>query len=121
MPTLPEPTAPRPGAHRVPVHRSERSPPVPRVLDRADPNINTPVRATTISPLQALALLNDRFMIQQSRASPAASKPSAATPARQIDDAYRFAFGRPPRSEERVALTGYVGKHGLANACRFAI
>src|SRR5438552_14825455 len=35
-------------------------------LDCADPNINTPVRNTTLTALQALALLNDPFVLKQS-------------------------------------------------------
>ena len=35
-------------------------------MDGADPNVNTPVRSTTITALQALALLNDVFMVKQS-------------------------------------------------------
>ena len=34
-------------------------------LDCADPNVNTPVRNTTLTALQALALLNDPFMLKQ--------------------------------------------------------
>src|SRR5258706_12594732 len=35
-------------------------------LDCADPNINTPVRNTTLTALQALALLNDPFVLKKS-------------------------------------------------------
>src|SRR6185369_17957878 len=39
--------------------------PMLECLDCADPSTNTPVRSTTTTALQALALLNDPFMIQQ--------------------------------------------------------
>ncbi|SIO31945.1 Planctomycete cytochrome C [Singulisphaera sp. GP187] len=87
-------------------------------LDCADPNINTPVRAATISPLQALALLNDRFMIQQSRAFAHRLEALSDDPARRIDEAYHLALGRFPRPEERATLAAFAEKHGLANACR---
>src|SRR5438045_7070872 len=35
-------------------------------LDCADPNISVPVRNTTMTSLQALALLNNAFMVKQS-------------------------------------------------------
>ncbi|WP_406698664.1 DUF1553 domain-containing protein [Singulisphaera sp. Ch08] len=87
-------------------------------LDCADPNINTPVRAATISPLQALALLNDRFMIQQSRAFAQRLEALSDDPALRIDEAYHLTLGRPPRSDERAVLVAFAEKHGLANACR---
>jgi hypothetical protein len=36
----------------------------------------------------------------------------------QIEAAYRCAFGRPPRPDEKKVLAAYARKHGLANACR---
>ena len=47
-------------------------------LDGADPNLNVPVRNETITALQALALLNDPFMISQAegvRRPPAQGEP----------------------------------------------
>jgi hypothetical protein len=87
-------------------------------LDCADPNINTPVRNTTLTALQALALLNDPFMIKQSELLAERLRQFGPDPGRQIEAAYRLCFGRPPRPEERQALAAYVKKHGLANACR---
>jgi hypothetical protein len=39
-------------------------------------------------------------------------------PERQMDAAYRLAFGRPPSADERGMLAGYARRHGMANACR---
>ncbi|HEV3258474.1 MAG TPA: PSD1 and planctomycete cytochrome C domain-containing protein [Gemmataceae bacterium] len=87
-------------------------------LDCADPNINTPVRNTTITALQALALLNDPFILRQAEHLAERLKRTSADPAGQIEAAYRLALGRPPRTEERDALASYARKHGLVNACR---
>jgi hypothetical protein len=87
-------------------------------LDCADPNINTPVRGTTLTALQALALLNDPFMVKQARFFADRLRVMSADPGRRIEAGYRLAFGRPPTSEERAALVGYAARHGLANACR---
>ncbi len=87
-------------------------------LDCADPNINTPVRPTTITALQALALLNDLFMVRQSQAFARRLETLEPKLSNQIDAAYHLALGRPPRPEERTALVEFASKRGLANACR---
>ncbi len=111
----------RPGARRRTVYRFVvRSVPNPflECLDGADTNINTPVRSTTITALQALALLNDAFMVQQSRAFARRLQAISDDSARRIEVAFTLALGRPPRDDERSALLTYARRHGLANACR---
>ena len=75
-------------------------------LDCADPNVNTPVRNTTLTALQALALLNDPFMVKQAECFAERLEKISDDPAKQVDAAYRLAFGRPPTAEERDALAG---------------
>ena len=112
-----------PATYRRTVYRfTVRSVPNPFLdcLDCADPNLNTPVRNTTLTALQALALLNDPFMVRQARElSPSGwSSESATTRRAQVEAAYRLALGRPPSAAERDALAAYARKHGLADACR---
>jgi mono/diheme cytochrome c family protein len=87
-------------------------------LDCADPNVNTPVRNTTLTALQALALLNDPFMLKQADCFAKRLQKISSDPAKQAEAAYRLAFGRLPTAEERDDLVGYAKKHGLAKACR---
>ncbi len=87
-------------------------------LDCADPNVNTPVRNTTLTALQALALLNDPFMLKQADCFAERLRKISDDPLKQVDVAYRLAFGRPPTADERDALAEYAKKHGLAKACR---
>jgi len=87
-------------------------------LDCADPNVNTPVRNTTLTALQALALLNDPFMLKQAECFAGRLEKISGDPLKQVDAAYRLAFGRAPTAEERDALMEYAKKHGLAKACR---
>jgi hypothetical protein len=111
----------KPGARRRTVYRFVvRSVPHPFIecLDGADPNINTPVRSTTITALQALALLNDAFMVREARAFARRVESLGGSPEAQVDNAFVLALGRPPRPSERDALAAYARKHGLANACR---
>src|SRR5438093_644529 len=70
-------------------------------LDCADPNLNVPVRNTTLTALQALALLNNPFMVQQADFFAERLKKMSEDPARQIEDAYRLALGRSCSQEER--------------------
>jgi hypothetical protein len=110
-----------PAAWRRTIYRfTVRSVPNPflECLDCADPNIHTPVRSTTLTALQALALLNDPFMVHQAKLFAERLRTLGEEPSQRIDAAYRLAFGRPPTAEESRALVGYVGRHGLANACR---
>ncbi len=87
-------------------------------MDCADPNVNTPVRNTTLTALQALALLNDPFMLKQAECFAQRLEKISDDPAKQVEAAYRLAFGRSATAEERDALVEYARKHGLAKACR---
>jgi hypothetical protein len=110
-----------PATYRRTVYRFiVRSVPNPflECLDCADPNLNMPVRNTTLTALQALALLNDPFMVKQAEFLAERLQKLSSEPDRQLEAACRLALGRLPTSEERAALVGYAQKHGLANACR---
>ncbi|MEW4570849.1 PSD1 and planctomycete cytochrome C domain-containing protein [Tautonia sp. JC769] len=87
-------------------------------LDGADPNINVPVRNETITALQALALLNDPFMIARSEDLASRVQQVADEPGGRVDAAYRLALARAPTPEEREVMVGYAERHGLAAACR---
>src|SRR5207247_3250378 len=69
-------------------------------LDCADPNLNTPVRNTTLTALQALALLNDPFVIKQAECFAERLRRKSLQANRQIEAAYQLALGRLPRSNE---------------------
>jgi mono/diheme cytochrome c family protein len=87
-------------------------------LDGADPNVNVPVRNTTLTALQALAMMNNPLMVKQAEHFAARLQKATDDPARQVELAYRLAFGRPPSAAERDALAAYIRRHGLANGCR---
>jgi hypothetical protein len=87
-------------------------------LDGADPNLNTPVRGTTQTALQALVLLNDPFMVKQAELFAERLKSTGNDAGQQIDLACRLCFGRLPMPEERRLLVNHALKHGLANTCR---
>jgi len=100
-----------------------RSVPYPLLdcLDSADPNSNTPVRNTTLTALQALALRNDPFILRQSEYFAERLTRVDPTLTRQIEEATLLAFGRLPTATERTALETYARKYGLANTCRLLL
>ena len=111
----------RPESWRRTVYRFVvRSVPNPflETLDCADPNINVPVRNSTMTALQALALLNNPFMVKQAEFFAERVQAQEKDPSRQVDAVYRLALARRPRLQERAAMATYIQRHGLANACR---
>ena len=83
-------------------------------LDCADPSQLTPVRNVSVTPLQALAMLNNHFLIRQSEHF-AARLGNDTDP---VGRACELAWGRPPNANEAAAFGEYVREHGLANFCR---
>jgi mono/diheme cytochrome c family protein len=89
------------------------------VLDCADPSMRVDKRNESVSPAQALALLNNGFMVVQATHFAARVKADAGDDVgAQIDRAFRLATGRAPRAEEKEKLTAFALHHGMANACR---
>jgi hypothetical protein len=110
-----------PATFRRTVYRfTVRSVPNPflECLDCADPNINTPVRNTTLTALQALALLNDPFMVRRAERFAERLEKASDDPGKRIELACRLALGRPPTEEERSALASHARQHGLPATCR---
>jgi hypothetical protein len=109
-----------PKSHRRSIYRFlVRSKPQPfmTALDCADPSMQVDRRNETLSPLQALALFNDGFMLIMAKHLAARIEGAAGVEA-QATTAFRLAVGREPTAAERDVLTAYAREHGLANACR---
>ncbi|OWK41630.1 DUF1553 domain-containing protein [Fimbriiglobus ruber] len=87
-------------------------------LDCADPSINTPVRNTTITAQQSLALLNDPFLLKQSELFAKRLTRVGDSVQKQIEAGFRIAFGRMPTQAEVDLLVPLVEKRGLAQFCR---
>jgi hypothetical protein len=87
-------------------------------LDCADASQLTHARTSSVSPLQALALLNNRFVVRQSEHLAARLRREADGTDAQVRLAYLLTLGRPPTDEEARAVAEYATKHGLENACR---
>jgi hypothetical protein len=114
----------RPGNNRRSVYRFIfRTLPDPfmEALDCPDASQLTPVRSASVSALQALAMLNDKFVVRMSEhLAERAARAGPDLPAR-VRAVYRLALGRDPTAAEGQAVTAYAGKYGLANACRVVL
>ena len=87
-------------------------------LDAADPSQLVARRNITLTALQALATLNNPFVLKQCEHFTERLQKLTPDVPGQIDAAYRLALSRPPTPEEKKRLATYASKHGLANACR---
>src|SRR5262249_35312883 len=87
-------------------------------LDCADPSILVARRNESVSPLQALALLNNSFMLTMSGAFARGIEKTCPDSTTRISRAFSGALSRAPSSEELAELTEFTYKNGLANTCR---
>lgn len=75
-----------------------------------------------MSAIQALALLNNGFMVAQAgHFAVRVSRDAGDDPLRQVERAFQLAIGRGPTAEERESLQAFVREQGLANLCRVLI
>jgi hypothetical protein len=83
-------------------------------FDCPDPASAVPRRASTTTPLQALALLNHRFTHDVARfASERVEKEAGSRAEDQVRRAFVLAYGRPPDAEELARCAEVVRRHGL--------
>lgn len=88
-------------------------------LDCPDPANLTPARLTTTTALQSLALMNNAFMLRQSRYFAGRVQREVGTETRtQVIRAFELAFQRVPDSQELESATKLVEKQGLPALCR---
>ncbi len=87
-------------------------------LDCPDPSTKTPRRTVTTTPLQALELMNNTFVLRQAnRFADRVRAEAGAAPAAQIVRAYRLAFGRTPTATETTRALAFVTQNGLPDLC----
>ncbi len=100
-----------------------RSAPDPfmETLDCPDPSLRVEKRNESLTALQALALLNDKFMLRMAEHFAARVGKRGGDLSGQVAAAYRLALGREPTTEEGRVLSEYARKHGLANTFRLIL
>jgi hypothetical protein len=70
------------------------------MFDGADPNMSTAERAATITPIQALFMMNSQFVHEQAQGLAERLMRASGEPHRRVDRAHRIVWGRPPTAEE---------------------
>jgi hypothetical protein len=107
--------------HRRGVYRFlVRSQPDPffQALDCADPSQIVDKRDESITALQALALLNDRFMIRMAEHLADRVRTRRSDLEGQVSEAIRSTLQRPSTASETRRLTSFAREFGLAETCR---
>jgi hypothetical protein len=88
-------------------------------FDCPDAGQIAPKRSNSTTALQALNLLNSRFLVQQSGIFAERLRREAGEEATaQARQGFRLAFGRLPTSEESTAAVKLIRQHGLPAFCR---
>ena len=113
-----------PGSYRRSVYRFVfRTIPDPlmRSLDCPDASQLTAARQASVTAVQALAMLNNAFIVRQSEHVAARLAKESSELERQVERLFELALGRPATSEEIAEVVVYAKKHGMANACRMIL
>jgi hypothetical protein len=86
-------------------------------FDCPDAGQIAPRRTSSVTPLQALNLLNSPFILQQAELLAARVEREAKGDAR-VQRAFELALNRQPVSDEMTAAGKLVNEHGVAALCR---
>ncbi|MBX3400067.1 MAG: DUF1553 domain-containing protein [Gemmataceae bacterium] len=97
--------------------RGERSA-ILETFDCPEPSALTPRRQVTTTPLQALALWNNSFVLRMGRHFAERVEAEAKSQEEKIQRAYRLAYGRDPSKDEAALSAAFVAKHGLTAFAR---
>ena len=88
-------------------------------FDCPDPSTTTPKRSSTVTPLQALSLMNHSFVLRMADQFASHLKTEAGSSAEaQVRTAYRQLYGRTPDRDEVLLSVDFVKRRGLPAFCR---
>ena len=111
-----DPDLNRRSVYRMNVHSAKD--PLLESLDCPDPAAKTPRRTVTTTPPQALQLMNNPFVLRQTRRfADRVRTESGSSVADQVLLAHQLALGRPPTPVESARAIGLVQSHGLQSLC----
>jgi hypothetical protein len=84
-------------------------------FDCPDPSVATPQRSVSNTPVQALTLLNNDFVLKQAeRLAARLEREAGKDSKRQIERGYELVFGRAPSGREAELGQEFIARHGLA-------
>jgi Protein of unknown function (DUF1549)/Protein of unknown function (DUF1553)/Planctomycete cytochrome C len=87
-------------------------------FDCPDPSTTTPRRSATVTPLQALSLLNHSFSLRMADRFADRLKQTTVPSQEQISTAFRLVYGRAPDEQELSLSREFVTRRGLPAFCR---
>ena len=83
-------------------------------FDCPDPSVATPQRSNSNTPVQALTLLNNGFVLRQAeRMAERLRNEAGAEPKAQVSRAYALLYGRAPSDNELRAGVAFLSQHSL--------
>jgi len=93
--------------------------PLMDTLDCPDASLLTAKRTSSVTALQALSMLNNRFLVRQyEHIAARLQREAPADAAAQVRLLHDLALSRPATANELKVVVTYADKHGLANAVR---
>jgi hypothetical protein len=95
--------------------------PFMQAMDCPDASLLSPQRQESMTALQALAVLNDKFVIRQSERLAERLRRESETVEGRVTLFYDWLYGRSPDPTELTAVIRYAETHGLSNTCRFLL
>ncbi len=110
-----------PLSHRRSIYRfivRSQQQPFMTTLDCADPSIQVGRRNESLSPLQALALMNNSLMLTMSKRFAARLDNPSGDLQSKVATAHYEALGHPASPADTQALVAYASEFGLPNLCR---
>ncbi len=92
--------------------------PMLETLDCPDPSTKAPRRNATTTPLQALELMNNSFVLRQGKFfADRVQKEAGASTEAQVKRAYLLALGRTPSAVESLRMASLIKSAGLETMC----
>jgi hypothetical protein len=110
-----------PLSHRRSIYRfivRSQMQPFMTTLDCADPSMLVGRRNESLSPLQALALLNNGLMVTMAKHFAAKLEAGGGDVTAQIEHGFYDATGRKASKDELQKLVAYAKEFGMTNTCR---
>ena len=88
-------------------------------FDCPDSSISVPARAATVTPLNALTLLNDSFTLDMAGHTARRLEKDAGTdPAARVARLWQLAYARKASERETADAIAFAGGHGWPALCR---
>ena len=88
------------------------------VMDCADPSMRVDKRNESLSPLQALAMMNNGLTVAMAKHFAGRVTKEARGLEAQTKRAFTLALSRDPKPDELAPLIAYAKREGLENTCR---